>query len=623
MAMNDGVPALGWLIGTVCYVDQEKIRLRASLSDFSDRMLNGEPRHINGLNQYLYAHLGITTRIVFKVSSVEEAEKPFIDDPSSRYDTSYFFTAVPIGEIEGSRYIPGVIDLPMVGTNVYACDESILMRIFCGRGGVEVGTLAGYDSIRPTFDIDALFSAHLAILGNTGSGKSTTARLLFDKTACLIEEGNEIKKRALFVVFDLHGDYEFLAKKNLNCVHRIASDEYHLAPGELTIDDWSAILDPSRRIQKPLLERAVKYSCLSEAGKLKLYAAFAFSAIRDTSADSHAARKFQIAKYYQVIEDFLDLRGAHHNAPQGYQIKSNRYKKAGNAHDLLEFFNLDYGNIPEGLTDDLEAVLRNFIEDTFMDNQLPDIELILKSFKKPSNEVTIDDVVGALDFVFDEEEVRGNHQARSYSEGLVTQLQNLRERYADNLFSCQVGSSVSDCLRDASGLVILDVSQVVDETGLKLFSNFVARSLFQRNRNSDPSLYRSRPIYLVFDEAHRYIRDADLTDDSIFNRIAREGRKFGVYLTVISQIPSELSRVILSQVGTFIIHRIQNSYDLDYVRRNVPAITYSQVMRLPSFAPGTAAALGSALVVPLEIQIDSLYANETPSVSMKTRTNCI
>lgn len=608
--------APGWLIGSICYVDQEKIKFRASLTDFSDRMLNGEPRHINGLNQYLYAYLSTSTRVILRMASVEEAEKPYADDPSSKFSASYIFTAVPLGEIDGPSYVPGVIDLPMVGANVYACDNATLLKVFCGSSGITIGTLAGYESVRPSFDINSLFTGHLAILGNTGSGKSTTARLLLDNVAKLMDEGG-IKNKPLFVVFDLHGDYEFLTGKQRSSVRHITSSDYHLAPGELTIEDWSAILDPSKRIQKPLLERAVRYARLSESGKQKLYGAFAYSAIRDTSVDSHAARKFQIAKYYQVIESKLDMSHATNDSSGGYQLKKGgQQKRARDAHELLSFFNLDYGNIPDGVTEDLESILRAFIEDKYMSGELPDIGCILSDsdLKKPEEQITIDDVVNALDFVFDEEEVRGNRQARSYSEGLVTQLNNLRERYASNLFSLQEGESISELLMSESGLVILDVSQIVDETGLKLFSNFVARSLFQRNVGiSDRS---DCPIYLVFDEAHRYIRDADLTDDSIFNRIAREGRKFGVYLAVISQIPSELSRVVLSQVGTFIIHRIQNSYDLDYIRRNVPAITYSQVMRLPSFSPGTAIALGSSLIIPLEMQIDDQYAYVTPSVGI-------
>lgn len=603
--MNNGVPKPGWLIGTICYMDQEKIRLRASRSDFSDRMLNGEPRHFNGLNQYLFAYLSISTKVIFRVVSAEEAERPYSDQPSSRFSTSYIFTATPIGEIEKSTYVPGVVDLPMVGSNVYACDESILKKVFCVREGVEIGSPAGYDSVRPTFDIDSLFSGHLAILGNTGSGKSSTARLLLDRVASLLDAENAFDAEPRFIVFDLHGDYDFLTRGGYGCTRRIDADEYHLAPGELSMDDWSAILDPSRRIQKPLLERAVRYSHLNEEGKKKLFAAFAYTAIRDTSIDSHAARKFQVSKYYQPIEKDLDaIRGQ----------RSEPHSRARIAHNLLASFNLDYGNISKDVVEGLESLLKEFIEDEYMSNGLPNVERILCSYEKPEREVSISDVVDALDFVFDEEEVRGNRQIRSYSEGLVTQLRNLRERYSHDLFSLERGESIAALLNKWRGILVLDVSQIIDEPGLKLFSHYVARTLFQASL--DAGRGSSTPVYLIFDEAHRYIRDADLTDDSVFNRIAREGRKFGIYLTAISQIPSELSRVVLSQTGTFIIHRIQNSYDLDYVRRNIPSISNGQVMRLPAFAPGTATALGSSITVPLELQIDDDFADETPTIRM-------
>ena len=609
--MSDDPRSHGWLIGTICYVDQEKIKLRASISDFSDRLSSGDFLHVNGLNQYLYSYLNLSTRVVFRVSAVEEAERPYGTNPSDRSSESYVFTALPIGEIEVDQYVPGVVDLPMVGSNVYACSERDLRVVFAVNRGMEMGNLAGYDSVRPMLDLNSLLTGHLAILGNTGSGKSTSARLLLSKTADLLGDKEKIKPGALFVVFDLHEDYGCLTRQHHQNVKRIGSDGYHLSPGRLSIDDWSAILDPSKRIQKPLLERAVRYSSLSDEGKRKLYAAFAYSAIRDTSTDSHAARKAQIAKYYQVIENELDM-----GAYMGNEYVVSRERRPVRcAHDLLALFNLDFGNIPDGLTEDLESILRDYIGEPCMENELPDIGGILEGYRKANDGVTVEDVVQALDFVFDEEEVRGNRQARSYSEGLVTQLNNLRDKYSDNLFSFSNGADIDGILKSGSGMVILDVSHIIDETGLKLFSNYVARTLFLRNRQS--VCCKDTPVFLVFDEAHRYIREADMTDDSIFNRIAREGRKFGVYLTVISQIPSELSKVVLSQTGAFIIHRIQNSNDLEFVRRNVPSITSSQVVRLPSFAPGTATMLGSSLPVPFEVQIDDDYANETPAVSLR------
>ena len=102
----------------------------------------------------------------------------------------------------------------------------------------------------------------------------------------------------------------------------------------------------------------------------------------------------------------------------------------------------------------------------------------------------------------------------------------------------------------------------------------------------------------------------------MFEQIAREGRKFGVYLMVVSQIPSELSRVVLSQCGLFIIHRIQNQADLQFLSKNVPSMNLAQLVRLSTFAPGSAAVFGSAIQLPFEVAIDGRgYSEATPSVS--------
>mgnify|MGYP002522026098 FL=1 len=199
---------------------------------------------------------------------------------------------------------------------------------------------------------------------------------------------------------------------------------------------------------------------------------------------------------------------------------------------------------------------------------------------------------------------------------MVTQLNNLCDKYSNNLFNRNQGKEITDLIEEKNGILIIDVSDVKDSDGLKLFSNFVSRFVLNRNIGGQKKELPIRPVTLFFDEAHRYIREADLPDDSIFNRIAREGRKFGVCLTVISQIPSELSRVVLSQAGTFVIHRIQNSVDLDYVRRNVPSISSDQVARLPSFAPGMAVILGSSMRLPLELQIDGKYKDITSGISI-------
>lgn len=588
-----------WRIGTLTYIDEYRIQLRSTTEELHDRLFKGSVQSINALNQYVFAYNDMQSQTLFRVMSIGEAEKPYSHDETAKTAREFTITALPIGEIRNDHYQAGVTHLPMVGSNIYACTDEDLHHIFRGSptDGEEIGSLLGYASIRPNISLDRLLRGHTAILGNTGSGKSTTARLILHKLADqFISVHPPINEKARFIVFDLHGDYSSFQETASSTIRYIANDEYHLCPGDLSIDDWTSILKPSQRIQRPLLERALMYSKLNSDGRNYLYRYFALKAIRNPIVDSHASRQFLIDKYAMKITDFPDN-------------DAERFRKE------LEQYELKFGNVDKVVIHDLEQLLLCGLPNEYRTGATTSIQSMLsdQSLREDSNKITIENIEESLNFVFAEEIIDGNRQARSYSEGLVTQIHNLRTRYSSNLFDIQRGKSILEVLNN-SGLTFIDVCQVHDDDGLKLLSSFAARHVFEENQGEE--LADIKPTRLVFDEAHRYIRENDLADDSIFNRIAREGRKFGVSIVAISQIPSELSKVILSQTSAFIIHRIQNSADLEYIRMNVPAISQSQVRRLPMYTPGSCIILGNAIPLPMEIQVDDTYSNETPDISI-------
>ena len=110
----------------------------------------------------------------------------------------------------------------------------------------------------------------------------------------------------------------------------------------------------------------------------------------------------------------------------------------------------------------------------------------------------------------------------------------------------------------------------------------------------------SRPIHIFIEEAHRYVQndnDVNLIGYNIFEKIAKEGRKYGVILCLITQRPSELSDTSISQCSNFIILRMSHPLDLDYIRRMVPNISDEIVDKLKNLKPGNCVAFGSAFKV--------------------------
>jgi len=116
------------------------------------------------------------------------------------------------------------------------------------------------------------------------------------------------------------------------------------------------------------------------------------------------------------------------------------------------------------------------------------------------------------------------------------------------------------------------------------------------------------------EEAHRYISDdaGKIFGDAnkIFERIAKEGRKYGMFLLVSSQRPSELSKTVLSQCSNFIIHRIQNPEDLMHIRQMTPHISASILSRLPSIPRQHALVFGHSVQIPTLFKVNN--ANPTP-----------
>jgi len=164
---------------------------------------------------------------------------------------------------------------------------------------------------------------------------------------------------------------------------------------------------------------------------------------------------------------------------------------------------------------------------------------------------------------------------------------------------------------EAVNVVIVDLSLLASEV-LENVTALIGRLIHEfLQRLSDPISGVGRgefPVVLVLEEAQNYIRESRRTEDDsiskqVFERIAREGRKYGLSLVVASQRPSELSKTVLSQCNSFIVHRLQNPEDLRYFREIVPGI-YGQLLdQLPALAPRTALVLGECVQAPALVEM--------------------
>ncbi len=555
-----------WILGPVVKVSAANILFTVNPNDIKTKIQNGIVQAVKGVNDYVYFRINARLIVIAKIYIVDDSSKPYIkDEPNSKFKDEYILSAYPIGEIKNGKYTAGVNNLPMVGQNTYYAGEEILKIIFNNEtndtAGLKIGCLTNNEFITPYLSGNKILSGYIAILGNTGSGKSTTAKVIFKQ---LSEDHKKLKDKTKFLIFDVHDDYKFLGDQSEGKYFN--ASEIGVGPKDFDIEDWESLLQPSEKTQKPILDLGLKLAIIRDDEKIiKLY----FLIIRNlfTNGAMSAVLRYQITDEY--------LRSIYNLVPKAKACEKSNVQEAWSK------FNPQYGNTPE------KDGQKNFFDNLkdlcdYQDESLREVLDEIDDNQK-QRDFSISDLAWAVDLAIRIEESEGNNSIRAHTEGILTRLRDLETKYSENFFSPNK-SIVNDIENNESKFIILQVSSFDDDL-LKLFSTYLTRKILTKKKE-EKDRDKLAPCYLIFDEAHRYmLQNGNI--NNIFDRVSREGRKFGTYLIVISQRPSELSTVVLSQIKTYFIHRIQNNIDLRFILENVPTITQLDVKRLPLMPIGT------------------------------------
>jgi hypothetical protein len=459
--------------------------------------------------------------------------------------------------------------------------------------------------------IDDLFGGHVAVLGNTGSGKSCTVASV---TQSLFEKKNELGARgATFVFLDVNGEYRVAFSKLPGSIrrayHRVALDPLSAAPHALdanertatfrlphwfmSVEEWELLLRASERTQQPVLRMALGLTTLFTApGNANLLADL---------------------KNHILASCLRQVLAGDATSP----TKSDRIKGILSRFSTPQLNNNAIGNMVHihfGNMVDAEG-LGALIEPLILENAaIPNYTNAIFNF---------DDLGAALDLALLYEEAHGNSHIRDYCSQMLTRFKWIRDREefaflrvpVENLrpeersiglfVECLLGLTRQQMqLHKDAQLIILDMNEAADEV-VEVVSAVITRLIFERLRKAEP---RNRlPVHLVLEEAHRYIAERPskyaIDASQVFERVAKEGRKYGAFLIVASQRPSELSKTVLSQCSNFVVHRIQNPDDLAHIRQMTPFISESVLKRLPSLPKQHALVFGNAVNLPTTFKV--------------------
>lgn len=186
---------------------------------------------------------------------------------------------------------------------------------------------------------------------------------------------------------------------------------------------------------------------------------------------------------------------------------------------------------------------------------------------------------------------------------MMTRIEGLISDYGFNIFSTDKEKikKFEELINFATPFLVANVSKLGD-IELNFFASFYLGQLLKNQKKKKKKLYN-----LIFDEAHRYIKEEKDKDSvkslNMFERIAKEGRKFDIFIILSSQRPGEISKTVLSQCNNYILHRIRSNIDLEQIKKSNPFIDENQINRLPILPTGVALMLGDAFNASVEIKI--------------------
>ena len=506
-----------------------------------------------------------------------------------------------LGEITNGKFVGGVIRKPTFNSNLRLISQEEVGLILGDdtASSFVIGESPLYDSHPISVDINDLFSSHMAIFGNSGSGKSCgVARLLQN----VFENQKLLPFRSNFFIFDAYGEYHN-ALQNINQINpnlnfKFYTTNVHQTDGEilsiplwlLDIDDMALLLRADKHSQLTIIERM-----------LKLVNIFASDDEMSTKYKNHL-----IAKAIMTILYTNQTASSKRNdvfailatcSTEQFNLEAP-VQGIGYTRKFRECFTIDtQGQFPESI------LMTEYIT-SFIDESLDKFE------PKEVKFYTLEDLEKALEFTL-------------ISEGLL----NNTDTYADaielkvRLHSLTISEN-SRYLRYPSFITMENyIATLVAKNGKKAqvinfnledvedwFAKVVVKIYTKMLFNFTKSLKNraSIPFHIFVEEAHRYVQndgDVELIGYNIFERAAKEGRKYGLIFNLISQRPVEISDTVISQCANFLIFKITHPRDLDYITKMLPNISADIVEKQKTLQPGTCMAFGGAFKIPTIVRM--------------------
>ena len=544
---------------------------------------------------------------------IEDSEKKLIGEITDIKDGLAIINL--LGEFSGDRFLFGVSKKPAFSatTKLIPSDKMkyvIGMPNYDDKKDLYLGKSPIYDGLDIGVSINDFFANHFAVFGNTGSGKSGGVSRVLQN---LFEKQTAVAYKSSIIIFDAYGEYHAAFKDMDKKVPELSFKAYTTNVKDdsiptleipiwlLNVDDIALLLEANSRAQLPIIEKAMKFVTIfakDEEEVIKNKNDIIARALLDilSRGSSPAQIRDQI---FSVL--------SHYNT-KDLNLDTPIYQP-GYTRPLKQCLLID----ASGKIREME-LLTTFIGEFLLD----DVELSLPdgSFK-----YTLKQLYEAFEFALISEGVLSSGKVFDEYNVLKVRLLSLLNGDYSKYFDVENYISRDDFVKKIltnengrKAQIINFNINYVDDRFAKNLTKIYSRIFFDYVKNMTNRA--SLPIHIILEEAHRYVQndtDVEIIGYNIFERITKEGRKYGIMLGLISQRPSELSTTVLSQCSNFLIFKMLHPLDVDYIRQMVPNVTAEIVNKIKLLQPGTCIAFGSGFKLPSIVKLE--MPNPAPASS--------
>lgn len=576
-------------VGKIVEVSNSTITVKIDYIDNQPyKVVNGNPIRIGGVGNFIK----VENDIYEIISEKEIMESGDSTNPSIAKSHRILNCAI-VGFFENGKYKQGSSGHnPNILETVYTVTNKELNAIYASADperDIYVGKYLFNQDIEFYVDTNKFFASHTLIVGNTGSGKSNTLNLLYSQLFSLRDTS-----KSKFLIIDTNGEYSkaFTREKSVKNLNTYSSDknEIHIPLSYLSANDWKLLLEATEKTQYPILKKLCNFLSKNifnnEQGiniSETIFEHYKNTVITILQSNASSSNKYAAIiglkddLSYSIEPLYKEIFACIDDAFSGVFVNNNRL-----------VYNTDvYADVTEAIINKLQLYAVNIEKDSFDINDfgyLLNNEHLARTYKYSSNEQNTSPLIA-----------RFNSNKKDFKNifSPFTTGQNF------NIFEELFGSN---------SILVCNVTKAKKDIR-RIIVTFICSKLYEQYITKDKRNETS--LHLIIDEAHNYLSNQNMDkEDAIaktcietFESIIKEGRKFGVFLTMSTQRPSDITSTLLSQAHNYVIHKLVNPKDVEIIRNAVPFIDATSMKMLSILSPGQAIFTGTAFNRPNIVQV--------------------